>query len=169
MTSTSRAPRSPWPTSTSPTTRRPVCSSTATSTFTVKNAHVGQGAGPQGQPNPTIAANSLQISRGASGSVTDSTFKLNSHVQATAALLFNAKNVDFDGVTVNGDAPATTGINVSNVSNTIDTTFTMRGGAVTGTATARTASASCVDGPAGCSRRHGDRHPVRRLERGDER
>ena len=48
-------------------------------TFTVKNAHVGQGAGPQGQPNPSIAANSLQISRGASGSVTDSTFKLNSH------------------------------------------------------------------------------------------
>ena len=48
-------------------------------TFSVKNAHVGQGAGPQGQPNPTIAANSLQISRGASGSVTDSTFKLNSH------------------------------------------------------------------------------------------
>ena len=39
----------------------------------------GSGHGPQGQPNPTIAANSLQISRGASGSVTDSTFKLNSH------------------------------------------------------------------------------------------
>ena len=102
-------------------------------TFSVKDAHVGQGAGPQGQPNPSIAANSLQISRGASGSVTDSTFKLNSHVQATAALLYNAKKVDFDRVTINGDAPATTGINVSNVSNTIDTTFTMRGGAVTGT------------------------------------
>ena len=65
-------------------------------TFSVKNAHVGQGAGPQGQPNPIIAANSLQISRGASGSVTDSTFKLNSHAQATAALLYNAKKVDFD-------------------------------------------------------------------------
>ena len=85
-------------------------------TFTVKNARVGQGAGPQGQPNPGIAANSLQISRGASGSVTDSTFKLNSHVQATAALLYNAKKVDFDRVAVNGDAPATTGINVSNIS-----------------------------------------------------
>ena len=82
---------------------------------------MGQGAGPTGQPNPTIAANSLQISRGASGSVTNSTFKLNSHEQGTAALLYNARTVDFDRVTINGDAPATVGINVSNDSNTIDT------------------------------------------------
>ena len=118
-------------------------------TFSVKNAHVGQGAGPQGQPNPTIAANSLQISRGASGSVTDSTFKLNSHEQATAVLLYNAKKVDFDRVTIDGSAPATTGINVSNVSNTIDTTFTMRGGAVTGTATASDSVGVAVSGNPG--------------------
>ena len=34
-----------------------------------QDAHVGQGSGPEGQPNPTIAANSLQVSRGASGTV----------------------------------------------------------------------------------------------------
>ena len=118
-------------------------------TFSVKNAHVGQGAGPQGQPNPTIAANSLQISRGASGSVTDSTFKLNSHAQATAALLYNAKKVDFDRVTIDGSAPATVGINVSNISNTIETTFTMRGGAVTGTATAADSVGVAVSGNPG--------------------
>lgn len=104
--------------------------------FTVKNTRIGQGAGPQGQPNPTIAANSLQISRGANGSVADSTVKLNSHESASGVLLYNARKVDFDRVNVNGDAPASTGINVSNDSNTIDTTFTMRGGEVTGTATA---------------------------------
>ena len=118
-------------------------------TFSVKNAHVGQGAGPQGQPNPTNAANSLQISRGASGSVTDSTFKLNSHAQATAALLYNAKKIDFDRVTIDGSAPATVGINVSNVSNTIETTFTMRGGAVTGTATASDSVGVAVSGNPG--------------------
>lgn len=115
-------------------------------TFTVKSAHVGQGAGPEGQPNPVIAANSLQISRGASGSVSDSTFQLNSHSEATAALLYNARNVAFDGVTVDGDAAATTGIKVSNVSNTIDTTFTMRGGSVTRTATAPAGTGLAVDG-----------------------
>ena len=138
-------------------------------TFSVKNARVGQGAGPQGQPNPTIAANSLQISRGASGSVTDSTFKLNSHAQATAVLLYNAKNVDFDRVTIDGAAPATTGINVSNVSNTIDTTFTMRGGAVTGTATAADSVGVAVSGNPGTVSRHADRHQVRRLEHGHRR
>ena len=117
--------------------------------FTVKNAHVGQGAGPQGQANPIIGANSLQISRGASGSVTDSSFKLNSHETATAALLYNAKKVDFDAVTINGDAAATTGINVSNSSNTIDTTFTMRGGEVTRTGAAAAGTAGVwADGPA---------------------
>ena len=135
-------------------------------TFSVKNAHVGQGAGPQGQPNPTIAANSLQISRGASGSVTDSTFKLNSHAQATAALLYNAKKVDFDRVTIDGSAPATTGINVSNVSNTIETTFTMRGGAVTGTATACRQRRRCRLRQPGHGLRHADRHQDRRLEHG---
>ncbi len=117
-------------------------------TFTVKNAQIGQGAGPQGQPNPTIAANSLQVSRGASGSVTDSTIKLNSHEQGTAALLYNAKKVDFNSVTINGDAPAMTGIDVSNASNTIDTTFTMLGGAVTRTATPAAGTGVKIDGPA---------------------
>jgi hypothetical protein len=116
--------------------------------FTVENAQIGQGAGPQGQPNPTIAANSLQVSRGASGSVTDSTIKLNSHELGTAALLYNAKTVDFNGVTVNGEAPAQTGINVSNASNTIDTTFTMRGGAVTRTAIPAAGTGLTTDGPA---------------------
>jgi hypothetical protein len=116
--------------------------------FTVKNARIGQGAGPQGQPNPTIAANSLQVSRGASGSVTGGTIKLNSHKQATAALLYNARTVDFNGVTVNGDAPATAGVNVSNDSNTIDTTFTMRGGALTRTATPADGTGLTIDGPA---------------------
>jgi hypothetical protein len=117
--------------------------------FTVKNAKVGQGAGPQGLPNPTIAANSLQISRGASGSVVDSTFALNSHEQAAGVLLYNARKVDFDGVTVSGDAPATVGINVSNNSNTIDTTFSMRGGSVTGTTTAADGVGVAVSGNPG--------------------
>ena len=118
-------------------------------TFTVKNAQVGQGGGPQGQPNPTIAANSLQISRGASGTVTDSQFALNSHPQAAGVVLYNARKVDFDGVTVSGDAPATVGINVSNSSQTIDTAFSMRGGAVTGTATAPDSVAVAVSGTPG--------------------
>ena len=53
--------------------------------FTVKDAHVGQGTGPQGQANPTMAANSLQISRGASGTVTDSEFALNNMPSEAAA------------------------------------------------------------------------------------
>jgi hypothetical protein len=117
-------------------------------TFTVENARVGQGAGPQGQPNPTIAANSLQISRGASGSVTNSTIKLNSHEEATGVLLYNAKNVDFDRVRVDGNAPATAGIDVSNNSNTINTAFTMRAGHVTRTATPASGTGIAVHGPA---------------------
>ena len=138
-------------------------------TFTVTKARIGQGAGPQGEPNPTIAANSLQVSRGASGSVSDSTIKLNSHEQATAALLYNAKKVDFNGVTVNGDAPATTGINVSNDSNTVDTTFTMRGGAVTRTAAPEAGIGVTTDGASWLD--HGDhhRHPHHGLELGDRR
>jgi hypothetical protein len=94
--------------------------------FTVDDATVGAGAGPEGQDNSIIAANSLQISRGASGAVTDSRFALNSHAQATAVLLYNAKNVDFDRSVIAGDAPARSGISVQNVSNTIDTNFTLR-------------------------------------------
>lgn len=115
--------------------------------FTVTDATVGQGSGPEDQPNPGIAANSLQISRGASGTVSDSTFALNSHVQATAVLLFNAKTVEFDGVTVSGDAAATTGIDVSNSNTPIDTTFTMRGGAITRTATPADGTGLVIDGP----------------------
>ena len=118
-------------------------------TFAVTDARIGQGAGPQGQPNPTIAANSLQISRGASGSVTGSTVKLNSHESATGVLLYNARNVDFDGVTVDGDAPATVGISLSNSSNTINTNFRMRGGAVTRTATPADGVGVDASGPAG--------------------
>lgn len=113
--------------------------------FTVSDATVGQGAGPQGQPNPTIAANSLQISRGASGSVSNSTIDLNSHEQATAVLLFNARKVEFDGVAVKGAAAATTGVYVSNSSNTIDTVFSMRGGEVTRTATPAAGTGVYVD------------------------
>jgi hypothetical protein len=115
--------------------------------FTVDNATIGQGSGPQGQPNPTIAANSLQISRGASGSVTSSTIALNSHEEATGVLLYNAKNVAFDGVDIAGDAPATTGVDVYNDSNTIDTAFTMRGGQVTRTAIPAAGTGLVVDGP----------------------
>lgn len=115
-------------------------------TFSVTNAHVGQGMGPEGEPNLTIAANSLQISRGASGSVSDSSFALNSHEEATGVLLYNARNVAFDGVTVDGDAPATSGIYVLNTSNTIDTAFSMRGGAVTRTATPAAGTGVVVDG-----------------------
>ena len=118
-------------------------------TFTVKNARIGQGAGPQGQANPAIAANSLQVSRGASGSVANSTIKLNSHVQAAGVLLYNAKNVDFDAVTVSGDAPATSGIYVWNTSHSIDTTFAMRSGQVTRTAAPAAGTGLVVDGPAG--------------------
>jgi hypothetical protein len=117
-------------------------------TFSVNHAHVGQGAGPQGQPNPTIAANSLQISRGASGTLTDSRFELNSHEQATGVLLYNAHNVDFNRVTVDGAAAATTGIDISNDSNTIDTAFTMHGGSVTRTASPVGGTGIVVDGPA---------------------
>jgi hypothetical protein len=116
--------------------------------FTVDNATIGQGKGPQGQPNPAIAANSVQISRGASGSVRNSTIALNSHDEATGALLYNAENVAFDGVTVTGDAPASTGIDVYNDSNTIDTTFTMRGGQVTRTAAPAAGTGLMVDGSA---------------------
>jgi hypothetical protein len=117
-------------------------------TFAVSHATLGQGAGPQGQANPVIAANSLQISRGASGSVIDSIVKLNSHAQATGALLYNAHKVDFDRVTIDGAASATTGINISNVANTIDTVFTMRGGAITRTAAPAAGTGLAVDGPA---------------------
>jgi hypothetical protein len=120
-------------------------------TFTVENARVGQGMGPTAEPNPTIAANSLQISRGASGSVTASTIKLNSHEQATGVILYNARKVDFEGVTVHGDAPATTGISVSNESNTIDTVFTMRRGRVTRTAIPAAGTGVAVDGPEGAT------------------
>jgi hypothetical protein len=116
--------------------------------FTVTNAHVGQGAGPQGQPNPTIAANSLQISRGASGTVTNSTLKLNSHEEGTAALLYSARTVDFDNVNIDGDAQAMTGVSVSNASNTIDTTFTMRDGTVARTATPPAGTGLRIEGPA---------------------
>jgi hypothetical protein len=119
-------------------------------TFTVKNAEIGQGTGPQGLPNPNIAANSLQISRGASGSVANSTVKLNSHADAAGVLLYNARKVDFDGVTVDGDAAATSGIYVWNPFSTVDTTFTMRGGAVTRSATpAAGTTGLTIDGPAG--------------------
>lgn len=102
--------------------------------FTVKNAHVGQAGGPQGQTIPGMSSNSVQISRGASGSVTDSEFALNNGSAGTsdgsagtAVLLYNAKNVDFNKVNVKGGATAPDyGISVSNVSNTIDTAFTMR-------------------------------------------
>lgn len=93
--------------------------------FTVENATVGQGAGPEGQANPVIAANSLQISRGAAGSVSHSTFALNSHEQATGVLLYNARKVDLDHVTVTGAAAAETGISVANYSNTLDTDLTL--------------------------------------------
>ena len=64
-------------------------------------------------------------------------------------------------------APATTGINVSNASNTIDTTFTMRGGAVTGTATACRQRRRCRrSGNPGTVSRHADRHQGHRLEHG---
>ena len=127
-------------------------------TFTVKNATVGQGKGPQGLPNPGIAANSLQISRGASGSVTDSQFALNSvfhpgmadEAPGTAVLLYNAKNVAFERVSVNGAAEADQGIVVSNNNKTpVDTVFTMRGGAVTRTATPTGGTGLSVEGPAG--------------------
>ncbi len=125
--------------------------------FTVKDAHVGQGTGPQGQPNPIMAANSLQISRGASGTVIDSDVALNNvgsrglagEAPGTAALLYNAKNVAFDNVSVHGDADdAANGINVSNDSNTIDTTFTMRGGDITASTTVADGTGLVIDGPA---------------------
>jgi hypothetical protein len=118
-------------------------------TFTVEGATVGQGSGPQGQPNPTIAANSLQVSRGASGSVKNSTIALNSHEQAAGVLLYNARDVDLDGVSVTGEAPATSGVYVWNDSNTIDTAFTMRGGQVTRNAAPAGGTGLVVDGPAG--------------------
>ena len=99
--------------------------------FAVTDARIGQGAGPTGLANPGIGANSLQISRGASGTVTDATIKLNSHEVATGVLLHNARNVDFDRVTVDGPATAYTGVNVANSSHTIDTNFTMRDSNVT--------------------------------------
>jgi hypothetical protein len=126
--------------------------------FTVKNAAVGQGKGPQGLPNPGIAANSLQISRGASGSVADSVFALNTvfapgtaaEAPGTAVLLFNAKNVAFEKVSVSGAAEADQGIVVSNNNKTpVDTVFTMRGGAVTRTATPTGGIGLTVEGPAG--------------------
>ena len=126
--SMSPAPELPWPTSMSRTTRRRVCSSTETSPSRSRTCAWAKGRARRARPTLTIAAYLSQISRGASGSVIDSTFKLNSHAEATAVLLYNARTVDFDRVTIDGAAPATTGINVSNVSHTIDTAFKMRGG-----------------------------------------
>ena len=116
--------------------------------FVVNDAHVGQGSGPEGQPNPTIAANSLQVSRGASGTVSHSSFALNSHEEAAGVLLYNARRVAFSDVDVNGDAAATSGIYVWNTSNTIETAFTMQGGSVTRTATPAAGTGVTVDGPA---------------------
>ena len=116
--------------------------------FVVNDAHVGQGSGPDGQPNPTIAANSLQVSRGASGTVSHSSFALNSHEEAAGVLLYNARRVAFSDVDVNGDAAATSGIYVWNTSNTIETAFTMQGGSVTRTATPAAGTGVTVDGPA---------------------
>jgi hypothetical protein len=124
--------------------------------FSVKHAHVGRATGPQGQPlSANMTANSLQISRGARGTVSDGMFKLNSHEAAAGVLLYNAKKVAFDRVTVNGQAPATSGVYVWNTdttlgtAQTIHTTFTMRGGAVTRTAPPAAGTAGLViDGPA---------------------
>ena len=117
--------------------------------FSVNDAHVGQGSGPEGQPNPTIEANSMQISRGASGTVSDSTFALNSHEDATGVLLYNARKVGFTDVDVNGAAAAAGGIDISNASNTIDTAFTMQGGSVTRTATPAAGTGVTLDGADG--------------------
>ena len=113
--------------------------------FSVKGSSVGRSAS---QGNPAIAPNSMTIIRGASGLVSDSTLTLNDHADSTAALLLNAKTVEFNSVTINGDAPATTGIDVSNDSNTIDTNFTMRGGEVTRTAAPAGGTGLLVEGAA---------------------
>jgi hypothetical protein len=65
-------------------------------------------------------------------------------------LLYNAKNVAFERVSVNGAAEADQGIVVSNNNKTpVDTVFTMRGGAVTRTATPTGGTGLSVEGPAG--------------------
>ena len=54
----------------------------------------------------------------------------------------------FDAVTVNGRASATSGITVWNTSDTIHTSFTMRGGKVARVATPAGGTGLTIDGPA---------------------
>ena len=63
----------------------------------------GPGGGPAGPGQPD---HRRQLAADLQGRVRlglDSTFKLNSHAQATAVLLYNARTVDFDRVTIDGE------------------------------------------------------------------
>jgi hypothetical protein len=91
--------------------------------FTAKKLNVGAAGTPAGEPMAAgvIAANSVQISRGAAGSLTHSTIA-NNHYDgetATAVLLYNARNVELAKNTITGSGD--TGVYASNSTNTMTT------------------------------------------------
>ena len=92
-------------------------------TFTATDLRVGAAGSLQGGPIApgVIGANSVQISRGAQGSLTDSEIANNYYdgSTSTAVLLFNARKVELARNTVTG--PGDMGVYAYNVSNTLTT------------------------------------------------
>jgi hypothetical protein len=73
--------------------------------FDVSGVTVGRGAGPNGETNDGIAANAVQFSRGAHGSLTDSRIALNHYSgadSATGILAWNAGEVRLERNLVTG-------------------------------------------------------------------
>jgi hypothetical protein len=79
--------------------------------FTLSGSTIGTSAGPDGSPLPGIAANALQISRAAHGSVTGNTIGLNDYnpspppgdgSDATGILVYDAKTVTLTDNVISG-------------------------------------------------------------------
>ena len=91
--------------------------------FTATKLNIGGAGTPAGEPMAAgvIAANSVQISRGAAGSLTHSTIANNYYngETATAVLLYNARNVELAKNTVAGSGD--TGVYAYNTTHTMTT------------------------------------------------
>lgn len=97
--------------------------------FTASHLDIGSAGFANGAPITNIAANSLGILRGASGTVTDSRVGTNRWVDgtddyATGVIVYNAKKVRIERTVVEGNH-GDVGISVSNDHNLIDTDLTL--------------------------------------------
>lgn len=114
-------------------------------TFTASDLTVGRAGLPNGDPIPTgvTAANAVQISRSARGTLSDSTIDVNSYndpnVSATSVLLYNTRRVTLARNVISG-ASGDEGIDISNDSNTLDTVATLTCNLVRSTGTPRSGS-----------------------------